>query len=185
MGETPSRVVSFIDGLARQNSEALSFIPTPRLEQYVERGQVLIARENEEPAGFLVFGRSWPQIRIYQACIQYDARRRQHGLDLVERLVGIARDQSCTDVRLWCAEDLEANEFWQLAGFERSGARTGGARRGRIHILWARRLGNTLFERAGASSVGALRSAENRPSDPPITDQNTTSRIAQKGPSHD
>lgn len=133
-------LVSYVDSLAKKNSEALSFIPRPRLEQYAERGQIIIAKENDEPAGFLIFGRGETETRIYQACVQYDARRRQHGLDMVEELAGIATRASKECLRLWCASDLEANEFWRLAGFQKAGTREGGQRSAREHILWRRKL---------------------------------------------
>lgn len=138
--------VRYADDLARKNSEALSFIPTPRLVKYAEAGQLIIQTENDEPCGFLVLGRGWPQARIYQACIQYDARRRDHGLALVNRAVKQATAAGCCDLRLWCANDLDANDFWRAAEFENCGARPGGARRGRVHNLWARRLLPTLLD---------------------------------------
>lgn len=132
--------VRYADDLARKNSEALSFIPTPRIEQYARDGQLWVATENDEPCGFLIFGNSWPQVRIYQACVQYDARRREHGMALVAALADRARASGCTDIRLWCADDLESNVFWRDAGFEYCASRRGGRRRGRKHNLWALRL---------------------------------------------
>jgi hypothetical protein len=110
------------------------------LEQYAERRQVMIATENDEPCGFLVHGNGWPQMRIYQACIQYDARRREHGMALVAQLAEKARLSGCHDLRLWCADDLDSNDFWRAAGFEFVRQRTGGQRRGRLHNLWVLRL---------------------------------------------
>jgi GNAT superfamily N-acetyltransferase len=135
-----SRAVGYADDLARKNSEALSFIPRPQIEQYARDGQLWIATENDEPCGFLIFGNGWPQTRIYQACIQYDARRREHGMALVAALADKARSFGCSDIRLWCADDLDSNDFWRAAGFEYCASRRGGRRRGRVHNLWALRL---------------------------------------------
>jgi ribosomal protein S18 acetylase RimI-like enzyme len=132
--------VKYADDLARKNSEALSFIPRPMIENYARRGQLMLALENDEPCGFLIHGENWPQVRIYQACIQYDARRREHGMALVAALSSRARERGCHDVRLWCADDLDSNEFWRSAGFEYCAQRRGGRRRGRKHNLWALRL---------------------------------------------
>lgn len=129
-------MLRYIDGLARRNSEALSFIPLPRLEDYFLRGQILLERENGEPCGYLVHGNHPEVCRIYQACIQYDARRRDHGLALVRRLVLKADRMGCRAVSLWCADDLEANAFWKAAGFTFCGQREGGRRRGRKHNHW-------------------------------------------------
>lgn len=127
--------VQYAVDLAKKNYAAVSFIPQPRLEEYQKRGQLLIATENDEACGFLVYGNGWPTLKIYQACVQYDARRRQAGLEMVERLkkIAIAEDR---DISLWCAQDLEANAFWEAAGFTLSATRKGGAYRGRVHNGW-------------------------------------------------
>ncbi len=134
---TQSSVVAYVCDLAKKNSEALSFIPTPRLERYAEVGQILLAEENGEPCGFIVHGSGWPQMRVYQACVQYDARRREHGMSLVARLADKARRAGCSEIRLACADDLEANRFWAEAGFALCRQKAGGQRRGRTHNVWA------------------------------------------------
>jgi ribosomal protein S18 acetylase RimI-like enzyme len=136
--------VGYVVDLAKRNSEAISFIPSPRLEQYYENGQILVARENDEPCGFLVFGLR-PVAKIYQACIQYDARRMENGLRLVSRLIRIASSRGCDAISLWCASDLEANHFWRAAGFRFVDQRPGGSRRGRVHNRWYMQLTPTLF----------------------------------------
>lgn len=131
-----STAVKYAVDLARKNSEAVSFIPTPRLEQYAESGQLMIEAENNDPCGFLVFGNTFPILKIYQACIQYDARRIHHGLNLLRRLIIYAEHYGFTAISLYCADDLEANRFWQAAGFQFAGQRLGGQRRGRMHNRW-------------------------------------------------
>ncbi len=79
--------ITYIDSLAKKNSEALSFIPRPRLEKYLVSDQVIMATENGEPAGFLIYGSTIPFLRIYQACVQYDARRREQGFEMVRELI--------------------------------------------------------------------------------------------------
>jgi len=127
--------VRYAVDLAKKNSDAVSFIPTPRLEEYQRRGQILFARENGDLSGFLVFGAGYPTLKVYQACVQYDARRRKSGLEMIDRLKEIARREG-RDISLWCAQDLEANEFWNAAGFNLIGERQGGVRRGRKHNAW-------------------------------------------------
>lgn len=126
----------YVEHLARSNYAAIGFIPRPRLEEYAARGQILMAEENDEAAGFLVFGAGWPALKVYQACIQYDARRREHGADLVARLVAEAQRRGCHVISLWCADDLPANEFWRAVGFKQVAQRQGGLHRGRVHNRW-------------------------------------------------
>lgn len=122
--------------LQAKEFEALGFIPRPRTEEYWRRGQIFTTTENDELCGFLMFGAGWPTLRVYQACIQYDARRREHGIALVGRLIRHAERTGHSMISLWCADDLEANRFWRECGFTFGGQRRGGARRGRMLNLW-------------------------------------------------
>ena len=150
VGPAMSGAVRYAADLAKKNSEALSFIPTPRLEQYHRDGQLLLATENDEPCGFVVFGCGWPLLKVFQACIQYDARRRHAGLELVSRLRGIAEGNR-QDIALWCADDLDANDFWRAAGFALVGRKSGGVRRGRMLNGWVLPVaGGSLFPFAAA-----------------------------------
>jgi hypothetical protein len=142
------RQVLYCDSLAKKNSEALSFIPRPMLERYADSGQILMAFENGEPCGFLIFGNGWPILRVYQACIQYDARRRASGRQLIHRLVNIADRRQCGAISLWCASDLDSNSFWRECGFSLTGTRQGGVRRGRIHNHWHLQIAPHLFASA-------------------------------------
>jgi len=128
--------IAYAVDLARKSCEAIGFIPVPRLEQYHQRGQILYERENDALCGYLCFGTGWPALRIYQAVIQYDARRREHGFALVARVIAIAQKRGCHAISLWCAQDLDANAFWQAAGFRCIAKRVGGVRRGRLHNQW-------------------------------------------------
>lgn len=91
-GQLPPGVteIQYVVSLMEKNYEAVGFIPRPRLSYYAERGQLLMETENQDLCGYLVFGAGFPKLRIYQACIQYDARRREHGLNLVKRLIQTA-----------------------------------------------------------------------------------------------
>lgn len=133
---TPDELVMYADSLAKKNVEALSFLPKPRLLEYAVRGQLMVETENGEPCGFLVYGNGWPYMKVYQVAVEYDARRREHGLALVGRLIERARAKGCHAVSLWCADDLDANNFWQAAGFSFAGKRQGGLARGRQHNRW-------------------------------------------------
>ena len=136
----------FVVSLMEKNYESLGFLPRPKLEEYAQRGQVLLELENDEPCGYLVYGNGWPRLRIYQACIQYDARRREHGISLVTKLVRVADERRCEMITLWCADDLDANAFWKVAGFSFGGQREGGMKRGRKHNLWVMRLQTCQLE---------------------------------------
>jgi ribosomal protein S18 acetylase RimI-like enzyme len=139
--------VSYVVDLARKHTDALGFIPRPRLEQYHAAGQIHIARENGDPCGYLVVGSGWPNLKIYQACIQYDVQRREHGWNLVNRLERQAARMGYEAISLWCGDDLAANEFWKACAFVQVGQKAGGERRGRKLNLWVKRLCNPLEQR--------------------------------------
>jgi ribosomal protein S18 acetylase RimI-like enzyme len=145
MWAVSSHLLPFVRDLMAKNYEAVGFLPATRLEEYLARGQVLIQRENDEPCGYLAFGNGWPTLKVYQCCIQYDARRLAHATQLVSRLISIAEARGCSSISLWCADDLDANSFWRSAGFTFSGQRSGGARRGRRHNCWVMWLRSSLL----------------------------------------
>lgn len=153
--------VAYADSLAHKNSEALSFLPLPRLKEYARLGQLMVETENDEPCGFLVHGVGFPAMRIYQHCIQYDARRRDHGLALVGRLIRKAVAERYEAISLKCAADLEANAFWREAGFNFVRTIPGGKRRGRTLNVWYMELpALTLFRTPSAALPMATEAQE-------------------------
>jgi len=128
--------LSYVRDLMEKNYEAVGFIPLPKLEEYALRGQILVQHENDEPCGYLAFGNGWPVLKVYQCCIQTDARRAAQATALVDRLIAIAKERNCIAISLWCADDLESNQFWRAMGFHFGGRRPGGSRRGREHNRW-------------------------------------------------
>jgi hypothetical protein len=128
--------VPFVMALQRSNRESVGGLPRPAIEDRVRRGTLLLGLLNDEPAGYLMFDVGAGLLRIPQACIQYDARRRRYGEALVGRMLGDNPDVS--EVRLRCAADMDANLFWRDMGFTCVGTTQGGKRRGRLLNLWQR-----------------------------------------------
>lgn len=142
----------FIMALQRSNRESVGGLPRPAIEARLNRGTLLLGLLNDEPAGYLMFDVAAGLLRIPQACIQYDARRRRYGEALVARMLGDNPD--VTEVRLRCAADVDANLFWRDMGFTCVGTTQGGKRRGRLLNLWQRWLGDhRLF---GVDSLAQL-----------------------------
>jgi N-acetylglutamate synthase-like GNAT family acetyltransferase len=138
--------LAYVLALQKRNHEALGFIPRAALAEKIDRGQILLARENGDPAGFLHHGSlAVPEVRIFQAAIQYDARRRHHGLALIDTMVRRAADAGAKGLSLRCLDFLDANDFWSAAGFELLGSEPGA--RGTLNV-WGRRIG-----RASAQDV--------------------------------
>lgn len=136
----------YVVDLQNKHRRQLGFLSTGALSQYLARRQIIIAHENNDPCGYLLFGgyhhdrpRSDPDtLKIIQACIQFDARRIRHATALVNHAIDHALARGIQSIGLWCASDLEANQFWAACGFQSDGTRKGGNRtvRNRTHIHW-------------------------------------------------
>lgn len=134
--------LKFLDHLQKKYSHQLGFLPRQALEWNIANGRVSLALENGEPAAYLLGKGCYlrdPHFGIiYQAAVSYDSRRRLVGTALVQHFM----DHMQPEVRLiglWCAQDIEANEFWNACGFEAIAARHGSRRKGRVHIFWVGR----------------------------------------------
>lgn len=128
----------YITSLQDRNRESVGHLPTPAFEQRIGRGTILLGILNGEPCGYLFYDCGDGIIRIPQACIQYDARRRHHGEALVAALLQASGDAD--ECRLRCAADLEANLFWQTLGFVCTAISEGGVRRKRLINTWVKPL---------------------------------------------
>jgi hypothetical protein len=135
--------LTYIVSLMRANRESVGGLPAPAILERLKRGTVLLAKENDDPIGYLLYDVRNKNIRIPQACIQYDARRRDFGIKLVNDLLGAYPDAE--QISLRCAADLEANLFWRDLGFTCTGTVPGGRRRGRTINYWTRWLEPRLF----------------------------------------
>lgn len=126
--------LTYVMSLMRANRESVGGLPSPAVAERIERKTLLLARINDDPCGYLLYDYRDNIIRIPQACIQYDARRRRYGEALVGSLLNSY--PQAEEVRLRCAADLEANIFWKDMGFACTGTSKGGSRRGRSINSW-------------------------------------------------
>lgn len=125
--------ITYIDKLQRANADDLAFYPITTLAQALEEGHVIACEDNGEPAGYLWFGalRGGHDVTIYQACVDYDSRRRHLGYGMLAELTALAKAAGASGIRLKCASSAESNEFWQAAGFYCTAVLPGGVKRGR------------------------------------------------------
>ena len=102
----------------KANSRTLGFLPKEALIEYIERGGVLGAKtcDNEnELAGYLLFGAYPDYIRIAHLCVSENFRNQGIARALMDRLKDVATTQ--TTIRLRCRRDFPANEMWPRFGF--------------------------------------------------------------------
>lgn len=131
--------VTYLDKLQRTNADDLAFYPLTTLAKALEDGHVIACEDNGDPAGYLWYGAlvGGRDLIIFQACVDYDSRRRHLGYGMVAELTAIARASGCTGIRLKCASSADSNEFWRAAGFVCTRVTAGGIKRGR-DINWYR-----------------------------------------------
>ena len=162
--------LGFIDRLQKMHTHAVGWMPTQQLEGSIQQGRILVAWASrpplpcsdtgetpvprEEPVGYLMgadryFKRDDVGI-IYQMNVLPGKQRGYVGAALLKEQF----ERSAYGCRLfccWCAQDLEANHFWESLGFVPLAFRTGsrrsvkggsarGGRGGRVHIFWQKRI---------------------------------------------
>lgn len=122
LSKATTRDLRFIDSLQKKFGRSLGFLPTQALELNLMAGNVDLCMENDEPAGYLLCRPvlSWQPglASIVQAAVCMDAQRRHHGLALLLKVAEEARARGQVGLQANCAIGVEANEFWQAAGFK-------------------------------------------------------------------
>jgi hypothetical protein len=187
--------LAFIDALQKKHSKMVGFMPRMQLENNIKSGKVLIAEEGENGGtGILPVqalesstGRMPVPPRPGGYCIAYDKYLKRVELGLCYQLnvtpgkqrgligatlIKAVFDRAAYGCKLfccWCAQDLEANHFWESIGFVPLAFRTGSRKAGskkepRMHIFWQRRIREgdteTPYWFPSETSGGALK--ENR-----------------------
>src|SRR4029450_1681532 len=118
---------------------------------YIEMGGVLVARPSRPCMG----GTPMPLLGyvisrdrylkrdelgvIYQLCVAPGHQRGLIGATLVKSVFERAA-YGCRLFCCWCAQDLEANYFWESLGFVPLAFRAGNRARARVHIFWQKRI---------------------------------------------
>jgi GNAT superfamily N-acetyltransferase len=136
-----------VDSLQKKNAEALSFYPKCVFEREAKNGRILLGLLNGQPCGYLYVGAIGIDVKCHQVCIQYDARRRLYGAQLVAAMEDYASGAHSLTLR--CGFDLEANQFWKEMGYTCIAVRDGGVRRMRKINIWRKNLQRQLWEIEG------------------------------------
>lgn len=165
--------ISFLDSLQKMHTKQVGFMPTAQFEGKIKLGHVLIAEEGlttdytddtdkrldlnssvksvksvVQPLGYCIgndqyFKRDDVGI-IYQMNVLPGHQRGLIGASLLKAQF----ERSAYGCRLyccWCAQDIEANHFWESMGFVPLAFRTGSRTKGskgtpRVHIFWQKRI---------------------------------------------
>jgi hypothetical protein len=158
----------FLDSLQKMHTKQVGWMPTKQFEGKIKLGHVLIAEEMRSaecsvlrteaestqhsvlstghystPVGYCIgndqyFKRDDVGI-IYQMNVVPNRQRGLIGATLVKGMFDRAA-YGCKLFCCWCAQDIEANYFWESLGFVPLAFRAGSAKKSRVHIFWQRRI---------------------------------------------
>lgn len=133
-----ARDLPFVVALQKRHAAALGFLPRMALREKIAKRQIWLARVGGKRAGFLHHGSlARPEVRVFQAAVRPGARRLSLGSALVNNLLARAAAAGAKGVSLRCLASLDANAFWQAAGFQRLTVEPGG--KGPLNV-WVKRL---------------------------------------------
>lgn len=138
----------FVRSLQKDFAAEVGFIPDQAREWYLAAGCINIALQNGAPAGYLL-GREklrWNiAIRpIFQAAIDFDAQRRHLGLSLVAQRETEAREAGQMALQACCRDGIDANTFWEIAGFTKICQLDPKASRKRLINVWRKPLSDYI-----------------------------------------
>ena len=139
-------MIAYIDQLQRKNADALSFYPKQVFEREQLNGRLFLGLLNGEPCGYIYAGAIGSIVKCHQVCIQYDARRRLYGAQLVSALEDYAENGKASRISLRCGFDLDANDFWRSLGYRVIAHQAGGVRRMRTINIWEKQISPMLVE---------------------------------------
>jgi len=148
----PRDAVEWVLSESRKGTNAIGFVPGPRLRRDAARGRLVIVVNNDDMVAFLLRGALRRTVSITQLWTRRDARRVTHAAAAVEHVAAAAVLAGCTELHCRCAADLVAAEcFWPALGFAEVERQRGGNARGRDVITFRRHLPTPLLfgEHAG------------------------------------
>ena len=117
------KVTSYIDqvhSLADENRAALGFLPKSAYTEAAMKESLWIALDGTTGSfqGYLLFGGTYPQLKIFQICIHPDYRSSGTATKLIESLKKYGEDHDYQTISARVASELEANRLWQKSGFQ-------------------------------------------------------------------
>src|SRR5918993_641564 len=112
--------VPFMDALQKKHSKQLGYFPTKQFEGYVAMGGVLVAECAGAAVGYCISKDRYLKRDelgvIFQLCVAPGEQRKLVGASLLKSVFERSA-YGCKLYCCWCAQDLDANYFWESMGF--------------------------------------------------------------------
>ena len=136
--------IPFIDMLQKMHGHMVGWFPTKQLETNIEGEHIVIAEDTAgTPLGYCIAKDQYMKRDdvgiVYQLNVLPLRQRHLVGATLVKATFDRAA-YGCKLFCCWCAQDIQANFFWESIGFIPLAFRTGSRAKQRIHIFWERRV---------------------------------------------
>ena len=134
--KTPMEVETYIDqvcSLGDANRSALGFRPASAYTEAAMKGCLWVAvdQTNNDLMGYLLFGGTYPHLRVFQINVLPEFRSCGLARRLIEELREHGEEDNYQTISARVATELEANRFWQSIGFRIIRQIPGGAKSGR------------------------------------------------------
>ena len=127
--------VDAVDDLMKRNSSTLGFLPRAALEDHLQKGWVLGAKNREgQLTGYLMYAANRDRFRIAHLCVSEASRGRGVARRLLEALKSSAVTQKLITLR--CRNDYSVNEMWPKLGFVPIAESPGRSKEGSLLTLW-------------------------------------------------
>lgn len=133
--------LKYLIHLQKAWSNNVGFLPRCAFERYIDLRQILLVRENDAPAGYLIWTfRRDGVVRIPQVAVDFDLLRTTLGTKIVQHVKRAAIRGHCSILRLKSRSDLSANRFWPTVGFQPTAVITHPTHRGLPLLEWTAQL---------------------------------------------
>ncbi len=115
--------MNYIDqvrSLADENGTALGFLPKSAYTEAAMKESLWVALDGitEGFQGYLLFGGTYPQLRVFQICTHPDHRSSGTAQKLIESLKEYGEEHDYQTISARVASELKANRFWRKSGFQ-------------------------------------------------------------------
>lgn len=120
--------------LHRDNSRTLGPFPDGAFQEYAEKGTILVATEEGQCVGYLLYRYSRQRLSIAHLCVDQRHRGKRIARDLVQHLIGIGRQYR--GIKLNCRPDYDASTFWPKMGFVAVDHPIGRGKAGKRLVTW-------------------------------------------------
>lgn len=112
--------IDSVKSLADANRDSLGFVPRKKIEEIVDQQRCIVALQNNEVIGFLIFRHRKIDLQttLSDICVQTIHRCKHVGTMLIDELIHDCQQRHREFIQLKCPVDLPANGFYSRLGFD-------------------------------------------------------------------